>query len=475
MKKILLGFAVLASMTFASCEGFLEQEPTGSQSDVLTLSKYDGLDKSAAALCGLLQSDGWMDGSLTLAADMMVGNARNPINEPGSGRYRNYTIWNYNRTSTLGLFSYGYYTIAACNNILNNLEGKTSNVVSQQMIDNIKAEALFMRAYCMHQMVCIYAQPYSYAKESLGIPVVKTTEFGHPARNTVAEVYAMIEEDLTTAENIIGDNYVRADVVDKAAAISKSTIQALLSRVYLHMEEWQKAADYATKVINSNKYALAGAEEYKAMYGAAVAPEGGEIIFEVYGNNQNDYWDNSGWSHLSYVTNFGDDGSADVCATEDLMKLYNDENDVRLDLYQEHEGEWYTKKYPGKEGAAIPRYNNVCLIRLSELYLTRAEALVNGAKVAGVSAQSDLDAVRGKRGCESIAATATNIFDERRRELAFEGHGFFDFHRSKKSVTREDFYGAKNQNVAFPSYQWALPIPLHEMDSNPNMVQNEGY
>ena len=160
MKKILLGFAVLASMTFASCDGFLEQEPTGSQSDVLTLSKYEGLNSSAAALCGMMQSYYWMDGYITVAAEMMVGNARNPINEAGSGRYRGLTTWNFHKTSTLPLFSYGYYTVACCNNVINNLEGKTSNVVTQQMLDNIKAEALFMRAFSMHQMVCIYAQPY---------------------------------------------------------------------------------------------------------------------------------------------------------------------------------------------------------------------------------------------------------------------------------------------------------------------------
>ena len=76
---------------------------------------------------------------------------------------------------------------------------------------------------------------------------------------------------------------------------------------------------------------------------------------------------------------------------------------------------------------------------------------------------------------ERIRLVFPMMTDERRRELAFEGHGFFDFHRSQKSVVRTDFHESKNQNVPFPSYQWALPIPLHEMDVNPNMVQNEGY
>ena len=107
--------------------------------------------------------------------------------------------------------------------------------------------------------------------------------------------------------------------------------------------------------------------------------------------------------------------------------------------------------------------------------MTRAEALAKGAKISGVSADMDMATIAAKRGVAADAATPANIFDERRRELAFEGHGFFDFHRSQKSVVRTDFHESMNQNVPFPSYQWALPIPLHEMDVNPNMVQNEGY
>ena len=105
-----------------------------------------------------------------------------------------------------------------------------TNVVTEQMINNIKAEALFMRAYCMHQMVCLYGQPYSWlydengnleqdASNELGIPVVLKTEFGFPARNTVKEVYTQIVKDLLDAEVAIADDYVRANVLDKAATV----------------------------------------------------------------------------------------------------------------------------------------------------------------------------------------------------------------------------------------------------------------
>ena len=303
--------------------------------------------------------------------------------------------------------------------------------------------------------------------------MVTVTENGTPARNTVAEVYAQIVKDLTEAEQLMADNYVREGVSDPVATVTKPAIQAFMSRVYLYMGNWQAAADYATKVINSGDFSLAGAEDYKKMFSASLAPEGGEFIFEVYGDKLNGYWDGSGWTHLPYITNFGDNGSADVCATMDLINLYED-GDVRLAMYQEHNGEYYCGKYTGKEGVQ-PRTTNVPLIRLSEMYLNRAEALINGATISGVTAQSDLAAIAAKRGCAVAAATQQGVFDERRRELAFEGHIHYDYARCMKSMTRSDFDELQNKDVEFPSYMWALPIPKREMEANPNMEQNPGY
>ena len=477
MKKILLGFTVLSAMTFASCDGFLEQEPELSQSNELTLSSYDGLNNATAGLYTMLQSASWYDGEYILSSEMRCGNAKKPKFEAGSGRLRGYTDWsNYSETGTSPVWSYAYYTITWANNVINaipNINIEAERFATQKDLDNIKAEAMFMRAFCYHNLVTTYGQPYTYQPESLGVPVVTVTENGTPARNTVAEVYTQIVADLTEADTLMADNYVRAGVSDPVAAASKPAIQALLSRVYLYMGEWQKAADYATKVINSGKFNLAGAADYKTMFSAAIAPRGGEYIFEVYGDKLNGYWDESGWTHLSYITNFGDNGSADICATMDLINLYED-GDVRLAMYQEHNGEYYCGKYTGKEGVQ-PRTTNVPIIRVSEMYLNRAEAIINGAKVAGVTAQSDLAALAAKRGCSVAAATPQGVFEERRRELAFEGHIHYDYARCKKSMTRTDFDDLKNKDVAFPSHMWALPIPKREMEANPNMVQNPGY
>ena len=472
MKKIFLGMTLLATVgMFTSCDDFLNEEPKLKQSNELTYATLEGLDAASAALYGMMQSASWYDGQFILQSELRAGNAKNPLSEPGSGRYRQDTQWNYTENGTSACWSYAYYTIARANNVINNIDKTDLQGASKQDANNVKAEALFMRALSHLDLVITYAQPFSYEPDGLGVPVDTVTVNGEPARNTVREVYAQIESDLLLAESLMADNYARTGVDDAAAVVSKQAIQALLSRVYLYMEQWQKSADYATKVINSGKYSLVGADAYKAMWSAAVAPKGGEIIFEVYGSSKNDYWDESGWTHLPYILDRGNDGSADVCATKDLVSLY-EEGDVRASLYELSNGDYFVLKYKGKE-SAVPRQVNVPILRLAEMYLNRAEAISNGAVISGVSARADLQAIASKRG--ATVPEKFNVFDERRKELAFEGHIVYDYARCKKSLTRVDFDDVKNKDVAFPSYMWAMPIPKRELEANANMVQNPGY
>lgn len=471
MKKIILGLAVVFAGMLTSCSDFLTEEPKMKQSNELTFAEFDNLDKAGAALYGMMQSYLWYDGQFILQSELRAGNAKNPTSMAGSGRYRTDTQWNYNESSTSSLWSYAYYTIARANNVINNLEGKESNDVSKQQVDNLKAEALFMRALSHFDLVITYCQPYNNQTDTLGVPVVLVTENGKPARSSKKAVYNQIVADLAEAETLISDNYTRSDATDKAAVVSKQAIQALLSRVYLYMEQWQNAADYATKVINSGKYSLAGTDSYVSMFSAATAPAGGEIIFEVYGSDKNEYWDDSGWTHLSYLTSL--DGSGDICATKDLYDLFED-GDVRRDLFAQNENDYFYVKYYGKPGAN-PRQSNVPILRLSEMYLNRAEAIINGASVSGTSAESDLKTLAAKRGATPSAATKTGVFTDRRKELAFEGHIVFDYARTNTSITRNDFDEVNNKDVAYPSYMWAMPIPKRELDANSNIVQNPGY
>lgn len=471
--------AILSAGLFTSCSDFLTEEPKQEQSNELTFATFDGVNKAAAAMYGMFQSDAWYDGEFTLMSELRCGNAKNPTSVPGSGRYRTDTQWIYSDRSTSPLWSYAYYTIARANNVINNLDDKVGKDATQQQVNNVKAEALFIRALCYFDLVITYCQPYNYnatEDDKMGVPLVLVTENGKPARDSKENVYNQIVADLLQAESIMADDYVRAGVTDKAATPTKPAIQALLSRVYLYMNKWQEAANYATKVISNKKYELAPADAYEAMFSAATAPEGGEIIFEVYGSDKNEYWDNSGWAHLPYMTTTDEKGShGDVCATKDLYDLYS-EGDVRKSMFKQHGNDYFPTKYSGKPKDSDPKYTNVPILRLSEMYLNRAEAIINGASIQGVTAESDLRKIATVRGAsQTAAATKQGVFDERRRELAFEGHITADYARCNKSMTRKDFDDSKNKDVAFPSYMWALPIPHRELTANPNVAPNPGY
>lgn len=470
MKKNLLGIALMAAAGFlCSCSDFLTEEPILKQSNEMTLAKYDGLNNAGAALYTMMQSNYWYDGEFLLQSELRAGNAKNPVSLPGSGRYRGDTQWNYTANSTSSLWAYAYYTITWADNILANVEGKTEADVTQQDWDNLKAEALFMRALCHFDLVITYAQPYTTQPESLGVPVILKTENGLPARNTVKEVYDQVVADLLEAESLIADDFTRAGATDPRAMVSKQAIQALLSRVYLYMAQWQNAADYATKVINSGKYNIVSGDDYLSMWSASVSPARGEVIFGVFGSKKNSYWDDSGWPHLSWILAI--DGYGDVCATSDLYDMYED-GDIRQQLFTKNGNDNMVLKYSGKEGGS-PRETNIPILRISEMYLNRAEAISNGASVSGVTALSDLKAIADKRN--ATVPGQYNVFDERRKELAFEGHIVYDYARSNKNLVRTDFDGVVNKDIAAGDYKWAMPIPKREIDANPNMEQNPGY
>lgn len=470
MKKII--YLAILMVGFTSCKDFLTEEPVLKQSNELTLSKYSSLDDATAGLYTRFQSYYWYGANFILFSELSGGNAMNPITYPGSGRYRIQSNWAYNSQATVSLWYYAYYTIAAANNVINNLEGKESKEVTTQDINNLMAEALAVRALCYFDLVNVYAQPYTYNKDLLGVPVVLETKIGQPERDNISKVYEQIESDLTSAEKLMSDSYSRAGAIDKAATITKPVIQALLSRVYLYMGNYQKAADYATTVINSEKYNLQSGDKYLGMFTQNTATAGDEVIFEMYSSIKNAYWDGSGWEHMSYITSPADnqEGSADVCASPDLVKLFAD-GDVRKELYTlKNNTDWFCLKYAGKQGSAVPKENNTIIIRLSEMYLNRAEAIVNGAMIEGVTAADDLKKLADARGTQAPSPSKVTVLQERRKELAFEGHIFFDLKRTGNGVTRTDNAGV---NVAFPDNKWAMPIPQSECDANPNIVQNE--
>lgn len=464
--------AILAIVaTCVSCKDFLERAPKTSQSTEITLSTFEGLDKATLGAYSYLSSTGWYGGQRVLESEMRSGNGMKSVAQ-NTNRYATEINWNYIPDATSSQWGYSYFTIARANNVIDNLEGKGD----PQDLNNLKAECLFLRALAHFDCVTIYSQPYTRDKgESLGVPVVLHTEASSkPARGKVKDVYAQIVKDLKEAENIIDPDYVRSGVTDPKACVTLNAIRALLARVYAHMGDWENVKTYTTKVIDSGEYQLYTVDNYASQWTANIG--GSEVIFEIFKDMTN--LSNEDCSYMTYP----DGAYGDCICSQALYDMY-DENDVRKTVYTKSDdpkktGLVWTKKYAGK-GIQIPDANNTVILRLSEMYLLRAEAAFEGTPSDPTSALEDLNAVVSNRGIEIPSVGRQAIRDEIRKEFAWEGHHFFDMARWGADIKRtpDAYLQEKNANISFThdADRWALPLQKGELEVNPNLEQNPGY
>ena len=342
---------MVALGAFTGCKDYLTEEPIMSQSDKLTLSTYKGLDQATAGAYAPLASTSWYGADFILINEMKTSNGKKYIGSQfDTGRLNDWYNLNYSKTATSAVWGAAYYVISSANNVLANLEGK-GEVAD---LNNLKAECLFLRAFSHFDAVRTYAQPYCFTADAShpGVPVIIEPQdpSDMPARNTVAQVYQQIITDLLDAESLIAPDYKRAGAKNPASVVSKEAIQALLSRVYLYMENWAKAAEYATKVIDSQKYEMWTVEDLtNSECFREDGRSSGEVIFEVYGALSESYGGgNEAICSMTSKNKYGDGG-----ASLDLVELYA-AGDVRGKLFLKEKDEnsgkdvYWTSKYVGK-------------------------------------------------------------------------------------------------------------------------------
>lgn len=344
----------------------------------------------------------------------------------------------------------------------------------QAEFNNLIGQAYAVRALGHFDLVRLFAQTYTFTSDAShpGIPTV--TEFdpeARPARNTVAEVYTQIISDFETAIPLLTID------PENAGTISKEAAQALLSRVYLYMGEYEEAASLASEVINSEKFTLVTRDAYASQF---LDGNSSEAIFEIIFNSV----DNPGSDHLGGM--YKKSGYGDYLPSRQLFALF-EEGDIRATLFSDDDnldGGLYANaagegkrvnKFPSS-GASI-NTDNVPVIRLSEVLLNRAEALAKTGEAA--AALADLNQIRVRAGVAPLSGLSGQplidaILEERRRELFAEGHRIFDITRNQQNLVRTDCTSPTCE-VSFPNDRFILPLPQEETDVNKNIQQAPGY
>ncbi len=369
-----------------------------------------------------------------------------------------------------------YKKIMGCNLIKDYVDKVTGTDKEKKAV---LGQVLFLRAYYYFKLVNIYGQPYNVNPTvNLGVPLMLSSIVSDvlPARNTVAEVYEQIEADLLEAADLLGNNYSPASVF----RVSHLTAYALLSRVYLYMEDFNKAIQYANLVITEKPdLTLFKAffndvyNNYTGVYDITASQE----ILWVYGANS--------YKGNNYLIQYGDllnGKTIPYTVSETLLDLY-DPLDLRSTFYfAKYGAEVYNII---KCGPNIMDYGDQG-IRLAEVYLNRAEALIRKGQADDLTqALSDLNTLRESRYDTRNEAYVpvsdlTNLLafckEERRRELCLEeGHRWFDMKRWGEGATHvfKAVDGGESTYTLQPgSLLYALPIPYTAINNNGILVQN---
>jgi hypothetical protein len=471
-KSKLAGLFVLALMALAlgSCKkSFLDLRPYTSVSSDVAITNESDMQAALNGAYGNMNSPNLYGRSTPLFGDLVSDNVY--ISTINSNRYLDFFQINYTVTDAngQGIWQSAYSTILRANNVIN------SSLQGNENVDQLRGEALAIRSLMYFELVKFFAKPYTVDPNSLGVPLILAYDPTlKPQRNTVQEVYAQIEKDLTDAANLMTQ--------DKSSGFfTKWAAKALLARMYQFKGEWDKALTTAEDVINNSGYSLLQLNDVLSFWqNNTDRSDKLEVLFEVVFDATN----NIGNSSLPYF--YDQNGYGDALASESLYDLYSN-TDVRKDLFI------VGSPVRGADAKVVNKFPNtgaadkdeMKVIRMSEIYFIAAEAAYhNNDETTALTYLNDVATERdpGFAGYSSSGqALLDDILLERRKELAFEGHRYWDLARNNLAVARIDLATNYPGNVPLvletSNFRRILPIPQGELDANPNIreQQNPGY
>lgn len=410
---------------------------------------------------------------------IITDNVKRGIANNGQGQ----SLYNFNlipgTSQSTSIYSNSYAVINYANRVLSGVENLEFEGENQATEDHIEAQLLTLRAMSHFTLFQYYTEDYSDAN-SLAITIMdyvpEITET--PERNTVEEVLEFIKADLNRAAELISPE------ASDYFYINANTIKAVQARVALVEGDYTTAMNFAEELVA--EYPLSNPDTYAAMFRDEVQ---GEAIFSL-ARGQGD----SQVASLFYFNTVEIDGDPFL---EVSNGLYNalDDNDIRKDVIvgseSEFQGENSTDnilliyKYPG---SVEPLVNDIKLIRSSEMKLIAAESKARTNDLAG-AAQAIKELRDARFGSSQPLPTynnlnqaLTDILQERRLELAFEGQRFLDIKRIGADINtginrNEADCSSFSAPCGLPrqDYRFTLPIPQLELNANPNITQNTGY
>ena len=376
-------------------------------------------------------------------------------------------------TSIDNIWIDGYELIGAANNIIANLpDVSVDEVTGLTEADKARfvGEAKFLRALTYFQLVNLFAQPFQFnGGTNLGVPIISQPFEGGDIsefqleRSTVNEVHAFIEQDLLDA--------IPALPADNGERAESGAARALLARLYLYREQWAQAANFADQVIASGAYSLAADYDFYDDN-----PTSSEHIFVTINTPTDGPQDESVPGSDEVYVNFynpSPGGRGDAPFSQDLIDAYADEpGDRRFDELTQAATDaggndtFFTTKYPD----IVNNASDGMVLRITEMYLIRAEANLQNGSSVGDAPLNDINLLRNRAGLSDLGSVDLDaVAVERRKELCFEGHRRMDLLRYNLNLRPGG--GAASAPGA---NKVIFPIVDDETTNNPNITQNPG-
>ncbi|HEX8019344.1 RagB/SusD family nutrient uptake outer membrane protein [Mucilaginibacter sp.] len=492
---IYTGLALMGMGAMVSCKkSFLELQPKG---QFLESNYYANPDEAFAAVIAaydpLVTETGGIDN--TYSDPLGALNSASDECYAGGGSASDVTPWqvinNYTLTPAQGpqnqFWAINFQGVNRTDVLLEKLPQVPG--LSADLLKRYTAEGQFLRAHYYFDLVRLFKNV------PLILNSLNLTNVYDQVQATPEAVYTQIENDLKAAIPGLPATVPTTD----GGRVTQGAAKALLGKVYLYEKKWADAATMLKDVNTNYGYKLL------TNYGAIFSPTNkfnSESIFElVHSGTQSYTWSN--WDQFksniytqmigprSYTgpIYYGGGYGFNPVTTQLATALKGDPRYgytvVNIDSLTKATKTSYSPSYQNT-GYFIQKYapvlankvttgttdlnwpNDYIEIRLADTYLMEAEAELNGGGDQS-RAQTLLDAVRTRVGLASKPATLQNIYDERRLELATEGHRWFDLVR----------WGQAPTVLAFKNFKAGvneiLPIPLNETLNGTKLKQNPGY